>query len=127
MRELANLDRVERLLQDQHAIGRAERGRHLLPGVIGIRRADHDPDVGVLLEQAHGRLNAVEARWHPHVDEQQRVRLLALAREPNLLQRLLALVRRVELEALRLHLGLGPEQLLLERAEVAAVVGRGRP
>ena len=80
MRELANLDGVERLLQDQHAIRLAERLRHLLPAVVGIRGADHDADVGILLQQPRRRLNAVDARRHSHVDEYQRVRLAVRAR-----------------------------------------------
>ncbi len=124
VRELPHLDRIERLLQDQHAVRLAERRRHLFPAVIRVRGADHDADVGVLAQQPRRRLDSVEARRHPHVDEQQRVAAAFGARAPDFLDGLLALVRGVELEALLRRFRRSAEQLGVERVQRVARAGR---
>ncbi len=99
VRELADLDRVERLLEDQHAIRVAECRAHLLPAVIGVSRADHDAQVRVGPQQLARRFDAVPPRRHPNVDERERVGALSGERRDDLAERFLSLESGVELEA----------------------------
>src|SRR5690606_28830550 len=100
MRELSHLDGIERLLQDQHPVRVSARLRDVLPAVIGIGRADHDTELRILLQQARGRLDAVEPRRHAYVDERDGVRPILPPCAAHALERLLALKRRIELEGL---------------------------
>ncbi len=120
VRELPDLDRVERLLEDQHAVRFAERGAHVFPAVVGVCRADHDAQVRVRAQQLARCLDAVPTRRHPHVDERERVGAVSGERCDDLAERFLALERGVELEAGAAFAGRRgvPEDLGTERREL---------
>ena len=124
VRELTHLDRVEGLLEDEHAVGVAEGRGHVLPAVVGVGRADDDADVGVFLQHAPRRLDAVHAGRHAHVDEGERVRTSFAARRARHLERLVALIRGVQREAARARADARAEELLVQCVEIrVAAVG----
>jgi hypothetical protein len=98
--ELIDLDGVEGFLEDQQAIGEAELGRDLLPGVVGVSGADDDLEIRIDGPEALDGLKAVPAGGHAHVHERDRVGAFCLEGGLQLLEALLALEGRVELEGL---------------------------
>ncbi len=118
VRELPHLDGIEGLLEYQHAVGVSEGAHHILGAVVGVRRADHDADIGVALEQPHRGLDAVDARRHAHVDERERIGPARLPCGLDALDGLSALKGGVELEARMLVLRLAAEQLVMQRVEL---------
>ena len=71
VRQLADLDGVERLAQDQQAVGGRQPPDDLRPAVIGIGGADDHLQVGIHPPQLVDGLDAVPAGRHADVDEGQ--------------------------------------------------------
>ena len=122
--ELHDLDRVERLLQDQQRIAMRRGVRTCRSTNIGVRRADHDLELRIDAPQLLDRLEPVPAGRHAHVDERERKRPTLSTRLGNELECFAPLVRGHELE-LALGRGLGrrhrrAEQLRLELVERAS-------
>ncbi|KDB50728.1 hypothetical protein X805_37150 [Sphaerotilus natans subsp. natans DSM 6575] len=130
-RELADLDGVEGLLQDQQPVAHVQPREHLLPGVVGIGGADDDLQPRVFLPQPLDGLDAIPARRHAHVDEGHRVGSAGGAGGLHHRQRLAPLQRRVDLEAIgrrggrhRRRVG---EQCHLQRVELVSRLWRHGP
>ena len=84
---------------------RIQPGHHLLPGVVGVGRADDDLHLGVDLPEPLDRLHAVPSGRHAHIDKSHGIGLAGFKRAGNLGDAFAAAERRVELEpvALRMH------------------------
>jgi hypothetical protein len=95
---LHDLERVERLLQDEQRLARPEPGAQVAPRVVGVRRADHDLEIGVDLPEPLDGLEAVPAGRHAHVDEREREVAVRGDGGDDVVERLAALVRRDQLE-----------------------------
>ena len=89
--ELADLDRVEWLAQEQQLIGRAEARGDVAIRVLGIRGADHDLEVAILAPDRLDGLQPIPAGWHAHVDKCHRVRPVLGERTAHVRQALRAL------------------------------------
>ena len=96
--KLSDFDVVERLLQNEEMIGPSEAGDNVLPGVVGVRRTEHDQDFWIGLPDALDRFHAVPARRHANIDERQGIRAVVAQRLLDHRQPFLALVGRVDLK-----------------------------
>ena len=67
--QLAGLIGLKWFLQQQQFVIVAEPRKHIVPGVIAVRGADHDLQTRVDLPQFFRRFQTVHAARHPHVNE----------------------------------------------------------
>jgi len=58
--ELPDFNVVERLLEDQQMVGPSELGDDVFPGVVGIRRTEHNQDFRIHLPHALDGFHAVQ-------------------------------------------------------------------
>jgi hypothetical protein len=89
---------VERLLEDEQPVVGTEPGEHLVPGVVGVRGADHDLQPRVHLPQRFDGLRAIPTGGHAHVDEGKGIRAVGVQAGAQRCQTLLPLVSRVDFE-----------------------------
>src|ERR1700683_2489135 len=99
MGQLADLDRVERLFEDEQPIARIESSRYLRPRGVGIGGAEYDLQPWLFRPQAFGRLDAIPARRHPHVDECHGIGKTSTLRRTHLLEPLHSLEGGIHFEA----------------------------
>src|ERR1039458_3674665 len=98
VRELLHFDIVERLLEDEQAVGFADFGPHFLPRIISVGGADDDLEFRIHFPDARDGFNAIPTGRHPHVHEGHAVRPVVPERLLHHLQRLLALIGGVQLK-----------------------------
>src|ERR1035438_7747089 len=98
MGKLLHFDVVERLLEDQQAVGFANLGAHLLPRVISVGGAHYDLEFRIYLPDARNGFNPIPTGRHAHVHEGEGVRPVLRQRLLNHLEPLLALVSGVQLK-----------------------------
>ena len=98
--QLLYFDVVKWLLEDDQAVGVAQLGHHIVPGIIRMGRADDHLQVRIRFPQFGSGLNPVPAGSHAHVHKCQGVRLAGGNRLLQQAQPLLPLIGRVNLEDL---------------------------
>ncbi|MNF76085.1 hypothetical protein D3C84_581840 [compost metagenome] len=96
--QLADLDRVEGLLQDQQAVAQVEALGHFLPGIVGVGGAEGNLQLGVGLPELLDGLDPIPAGRHAHVDERHGVGPPLRQRAGEHGQGFLALMGGVEFE-----------------------------
>ncbi len=123
--QLADLRRVERLLEQQQSIDRPELAQDVFPRIVRVGGADDDLERGIRLPQLFHRLHAIPAGRHAHVDEGQRIGAIGGARGLDQLQGLLALVGGIDVvngnrcrRALAEEIGLGIVELSADEASL---------
>src|SRR5215472_5111291 len=72
-RRLQDLDRLERLFDDDELVGVPKPFQELEPVVVRVGGTDHHLHLGVDLPELLDGLETVPAGWHAHVDECDRV------------------------------------------------------
>ena len=97
--QLQQFDSFKRLLENEQAVGVAEFGKYLLPGVVAMRGADHYWNVWISNPKPRDDFDAVPAGWHSDVHERHGVRLSFLKGVIHLCQALVCLVGGVDAEA----------------------------
>ena len=95
---LHDLDRVERLLDDQERVALAQPRPQVLPRVVRVGRADDHLQERIGSPDLLDGLDPVPAGRHAHVDERERVGPASAVGGGHPLEGLTSLKRRVELE-----------------------------
>lgn len=116
--QLADLDRIEWLLENEQAVACVQAIEDLDPGLVCIGGAYHDLQARIFQPQVFDRLDAVPPGGHAHVDERQGVRLADLQCLANHRVRFLPLVGAVQHERLGGCLGCGAEQRRLQVVQI---------
>ena len=98
-RRLQDLDRLERLLDDDELVGMPEPCQQLQPVVIGVGGADHHLHLGVDLPELLDGLEPVPTGRHAHVDERHRIGPALIERAACPLDTLASLHGRIDIEA----------------------------
>ncbi|MCX5650006.1 MAG: hypothetical protein NTU45_01240 [Planctomycetota bacterium] len=97
--DLPRFGRVDGLAQQQELRGSPEFLRDAGPRIRGALGRDHDLELGIDLPEPLDRLDAVPAARHAHVDDRDRVRLIAHDRGLQQLEAVLGIPRRIDDEA----------------------------
>ncbi len=121
---LADLQVVERLFQDQQLVVVLQPCLDGLEGIVGIRRAQRDLQVGVDVPQLFDGLQAIPAGRHAHIDKHHGIGGVGGQGLAHQCQRFLALVGRIQLEHLAGSSG-GAEQGFLKAIQRRLGVGVG--
>ena len=98
VRHLQHLDVVERFFEDEHLIGVADSLGDLIPGIIGIGRANDDLQIGKFFPDPRDRFDSIPTRRHAHIDERNRVRISFRNRRAHFFQAFFALKGGIDLK-----------------------------
>ena len=102
--QLADLDDIERLLQNQEAVRLADLRAHFVPRVVGIRRAEDNLQLRVLRPDVLDSFDSVPSRRHTNVYKRHRVGTFITQGLLDHFQALLPLKSGIDVERFSLRL-----------------------